>query len=268
MSSWAMRSSSWISASLSTISVRRLSAYLVPLNLFRQLHDDDVVEELRAGEDGAVARDGVRQLAVLLGQLLLLEAREARQAHLEDGLGLALGQTVRRALLGLVDLALRPSRPPDEVLQPLQGQRHQGAPRHVGIGALADGLHHEIHVRHRDPEALDDLPLVLGLAQLGKAGSPRDHVAPVGDERLQHRLDVQDRRATLHDGEVDDAEGRLQIGLPVEVVDDHLGDDVLLQLDDQAHAVAVALVAHLPHALQLLVAHQLRRCAPRPGRPC
>ena len=51
---------------------------------------------------------------------------------------------------------------------------------------------------------------------------------------------------------------RLQIGLPVELVDDHLGDDVPLQLDDEAHAVAVALVADLPDALDLLVADELR----------
>ena len=35
------------------------------------------------------------------------------------------------------------------------------------------------------------------------------------------------------------------------------GNDVLLQLDDEAHAVAIGLVADLADAFDLLVAHQL-----------
>ena len=54
---------------------------------------------------------------------------------------------------------------------------------------------------------------------------------------------------------------RLEVGLPVELVDDDLRDHVLLQLDDEAHAVAIALVADLADALELLLAHQLARCA-------
>jgi hypothetical protein len=69
------------------------------------------------------------------------------------------------------------------------------------------------------------------------------------DERRERLLQVQDGGAAVHDGEVDDAERRLQIRLPVELVDDDLRDHVLLQLDDEADAVAVALVAHLADAL-------------------
>ena len=58
------------------------------------------------------------------------------------------------------------------------------------------------------PEALDDLALRLGLAEL-EARAARDDVAPVRDERLERLLEVQDRRATLEDGEVDDAEASI-----------------------------------------------------------
>jgi hypothetical protein len=65
------------------------------------------------------------------------------------------------------------------------------------------------------------------------ARPPGDDVAPVRDERLERLLQVEDRGPSLRDGEVDDAEGRLKVGLPVELIDDDLRDDVLLQLDDQ-----------------------------------
>ena len=106
-------------------------------------------------------------------------------------------------------------------------------------------------------EAFDDLALLLGLAEL-VARAPRDDVAPVLDERLEHLLDVRGPQGAPRDGEVDDAERRLEVGLPVEVVDDHLRDDVLFQFDDEADAVAVALVTHLADALELLLADELR----------
>ena len=52
-----------------------------------------------------------RELAVLLGELLLLEAREAREAHLEDGLGLALGEEIVAALAdSAISASGRPAR--------------------------------------------------------------------------------------------------------------------------------------------------------------
>ena len=201
-SSW-MRSSSWISASFSTISVRRLSAYL-RLDLF-ELHHDDVVEELRAGQDGAEARDRIAELRVVLRELLVLQARQPRQAHLEDGLGLTLGERVGVLSLGLLDLVLRAPRAAHERLEPGERERHQRQARRLRIRGLADRLHDEVDVRHRDAQALDDLSLGLGLVEL-EARAARDHVAPVGDEGLERLLEVEDRRTPLRDGEVDDAE--------------------------------------------------------------
>ena len=43
----------------------------------------------------------------------------------------------------------------------------------------------------------------------------------------------------------------------VQLVQHHARDRVALQLDDDAHAVAVGLVAQVADALELLVAHQL-----------
>jgi hypothetical protein len=80
------------------------------------------------------------------------------------------------------------------------------------------------------------------------------------DEVLERLLEVEDGGApAVGDRQVDDAERRLQIGQAVELVQDDLGEDVLLELDDDAHALAVALVAHLGDALDALVAHAARR---------
>src|SRR6185312_7302994 len=82
---------------------------------------------------------------------------------------------------------------------------------------------------------------------------PGDDLAAVLDEVLQRLLQAQDGGAAVGDGEVDDAEARLEIGEAVELVQDDLGEGVLLQLDDDAHALAVALVADLADALDALV---------------
>ena len=72
--------------------MRRLSPYFALIS--SSSLDDDVHQELSVGEDVPEARDLVAELAVLRGELLLLEAGEAREAHLEDGLGLPLGEEV------------------------------------------------------------------------------------------------------------------------------------------------------------------------------
>ena len=181
----------------------------------------------------------------------MLQTGQTREAHLEDGLGLALGEKILAAFLRLVDFTLRSARSTHEGFEAGERQRQEGAARGIGVGALADRLHDQVDFGDRDPQSFHDLALDLGLPQF-VARAPGHHVAPVGNEGLQRLLDVQDLGATLHDGEVDDAERRLQIGLPVQMVDDHLRDDVLLQLDDEADPIAIALVAHFTDAFQLL----------------
>src|SRR5262249_43397513 len=89
------------------------------------------------------------------------------------------------------------------------------------------------------------------------ARAARDHVAAVIEEALQRLLQIERLRAPGDDGEVDHAERRLQIRHSIELVDDDLRKDVLLQLDDEADAVAIGLVADLADAFDLLVANEL-----------
>src|SRR5690606_834083 len=234
----------------------RAAVLPVLLDHLLELGHDEVHEQPLVGEDGAQARDLVAQRAVLLGELLLLEPGESRQAHLQDRLRLTLAQAVVAGGGGGLDLLLRPARAAHERLEPLERQLHQALLGDLGIGGFADGLDDQVDLGHRHPEALDDLALTFGLGQL-EAGAAAHHLSPVLDEQLQRLFEVEDRRAAVDDRQVDDAEGRLHVGQAIELIEDDLREDVLFELDHQPHAVPVALVAGFADALDALVAHQL-----------
>src|SRR5690606_4092907 len=114
----------------------------------------------------------------------------------------------------------------------------------------------EIDLGDRHSEALDDLALPLGARQLD-ASAPADDLTAVQDEDLERLLEVPPLSPTLDDGQVDDAEGRLQIGETEEVIQDDLGEGVLLELDHETHPVSIALIAHFADALDALLADEL-----------
>src|SRR6185312_10256027 len=122
-----------------------------------------------------------------------------------------------RPLLGLGALGLRPPGAAQELAEAVERELEQPLPRLVRVGALADGVDHAIDVAGRHPEALDDLALGLGLAQL-VAGAAGDDLAPVLDEVLERLLQVEHGGPAVRDAEVDDAEARLEVGEPEELV--------------------------------------------------
>ena len=71
----------------------------------------------------------------------------------------------------------------------------------------------------------------------------RDDFLAVRDVALDHLLDVHDPRPAVVDRQHDHAEGVLELGVLVEVVDDDLRNGVALQLDDDADAFLVGFVA-------------------------
>ena len=96
----------------------------------------------------------------------------------------------------------------------------------------------------------------LGLAQL-ELGAPADDLAPELDEVVDQLDERQHLRAAADDRQHDDAEAGLQLRVLVEVVEDDLADLAALQVDDDAHAVAVGFVADVGDALDRLLAHQV-----------
>ena len=95
----------------------------------------------------------------------------------------------------------------------------------------------------------------------------RDDLAPVQQEELEELLEVEQPRLAVDERDHVHAEAVLQLRQLVQVVQDDLGDLAALELDDDAHAAAVGLVAQVGDAFELLLAHELARCA-RAASPC
>ena len=82
---------------------------------------------------------------------------------------------------------------------------------------------------------------LLGLAQLVARATLND-VDLMVDVVVQHVLEAQDVRHAVDQREVVDAEARLQLRVLVELVEDDLRLLATLEVDDDAHALAVGLV--------------------------
>ncbi len=171
----------------------------------------------------------LHQLAVLLHHLVALEAGQALQAHVEDRHRLRLGEREVRH-------------------QPLArlGRGLAGADRGDHLVELVEGLE----------DALQDVRPLLGLAQV-VAGAPDDDGLAVVEEVLQQLLERHHPRLVVDDRQQDDAEGGLHLGQLVERVEDDLRDLAALDVEDDADALAVGLVAQVGDPFDLLLAHQL-----------
>ena len=133
---------------------------------------------------------------------------------------------------------IRPSRASDGVLRP------------------ANQRDHRVEVVERDLQPFEDVIARFRLPQL-ELGAPADDLAAELDEALDQLEQRHHLRPAADDGEHDDAEAQLQLGVLVEVVENHLRHFAALQLDDDAHAVAVGLVPQVGNALDRLLAHQI-----------
>ena len=91
-----------------------------------------------------------------------------------------------------------------------------------------------------------------------EAGPAGHHVLLVLQVVIEHVLEVQHPGLAVHQSQQDGAEGVLQGGVLVQVVEDHLGVHVPLQLDDDAGALPIGLVPKVRDALDLLLLDQLR----------
>ena len=144
--------------------------------------------------------------------------------QLDNGLGLLLGELEAR------------------------NQRLAGFPRRPGRADQPDDF---IEVAKGLLEAEQNVLAVARLAQL-ELGAPPHNLDAVLDETLDDLQQTQFARLPVHDGEHDDAEADLELGMLVEVVEDDFRLLAALQREHDAHAVAVAFVARLVHTLEFL----------------
>ena len=171
----------------------------------------------------AQARDLVAELAVLRGELLALEAGELGEAHLEDGLGLTLGEEV-------VALRLRPRRSPlsgrparrTNASRPLSGSAMSAIARASSVSRDA-----RIVLMTRSTSVIA-MPRPSTISRWASAWRSSKRVRRVTTSRRcsTKTASVCLRSSTCgrprDDREVDDAERRLQIRQPIELVDDDL----------------------------------------------
>src|SRR5690606_14943917 len=195
-----------------------------------ELVADDAPQFRVGAEDELEARDLFLQLAVLLVDLLALEAGEALQAHVEDGL---------RLYLGKPELA------------------HEPVARFRPVLRGADQRDDGVEVVERDEVALEDVRALAGFLEFVRGAFAGD-VGAVLEEQRAHLPHRQQARGTVDDDVVVDREGRLELRVLVELVEHRLGAFTALVLEHDAHALTVGLVAQRRDVLDLLRPHQLR----------
>ena len=223
------------SPSAKVMSVRRGSR--VPLAEVGELGADHAVDALLVAEDRPQLADRLQQLRVLGPDLVGLERGQALQAHVEDRLRLDVGE------LELGD-------------QPGAGV--------VGVRRTADQGDHRVEVVERDQDPLEDVRPGLGLAQLVLRAADH-HLALMADVVVDHLLQGEGPRHVVDEGNHVDPEARLHLRVLVELAQRDLRDRVALQLDDQAHARAIGLVAEVGDLGQLLVADQIGDLGDQPA---
>ena len=168
---------------------------------------------------------------VLVLQLLPFERGQPPQLHVEDRPRLHLRELER---LGLqqTQRCRRRLRPPD---------------RRDYLVEQVDGAQ----------QTREDVLALLRLLQLVLAAAPQ-HFATVVEEQVERPLQPHPPGRPIDDRHHVDRERRAHGRVLVEQVLDLLGRALALQFDHHAHPVAVALVAQVGDALDLLVAHEVR----------
>src|SRR5262249_44305916 len=137
----------------------------------------------------------------------------------EDFVALERGQALEPQIEDLLRLNLRE-----------RELRHQPLLSGTRIGRPTDQRDHPIEVIESNREASEDVKSLLGFPELEGSAPPHD-VATVLEKHLESTLKIQDPRPTLDDRQHVNPEGVLHRRVPVELVQNNVGDRIALQLD-------------------------------------
>ena len=231
---------------------------------FDQLVADHLRQTLGPRENVPQIADAIQQLFVFGDDLVLLEAREAVQAHVEDGLGLRFGQVVAAAVHAELGARARRAasrwrrraRAAAARCRPARrAPEARPAPRPSDGAALMSAMTSSM-LASATARPSRTWARSRALRQI-ENGAARDDLAAVAEEGLEHLLERHELRLAVLQRDHVDAEHGLHRRLREEVVEHDFGDFAALQLDDDAHAVLVGLVADLGDAVDVLVAHQV-----------
>ena len=137
------------------------------------------------------------------------------------------------------------------------GAGEQGGAGFGGRGRRADDAHDLVEIGDGDDQAEQQVGALAGLGEL-ELGAPGDHLLAEAHEAFDDVAQVQRLGPAAADGEHVGREARLGLGVAPELVEDDVGRGVALQVDDDAHALAVRFVANVGNALDALVLDRVR----------
>src|SRR5579884_1777463 len=207
----------------------RILVAAVLLAHFLQLVGDHAAQLLVAGQNRFEFGDAGADLLELVEQLLPLHRGEPVQLQIQDRLRLLLAELEAR---------------------------HQAVARLARRGRGADELDHRVEVVERDLVAFEDM-FALARARQIVGGAAAHHVHAMLEKAVQRLHQPHLARLVVGHRQQDHAEAGLQVGVLVKLVENDLGLLAPPQFQHDAHAVAVALVADVGDALDLLLLHQL-----------
>jgi hypothetical protein len=136
-----------------------------------------------------------------------------------------------------------------------RGGAHEGFARFLGIAGGADGFDDGIEILKRLLETEQDVLAIAGFAEQ-ELGAPADDFDAVVDEALDAVDQPHFARLAVDDRQHDDAEVDLHLRQLVQVVENDFGLLAALEFDHHAQTVAIAFVADVADAVDLLVVNQ------------
>ena len=196
---------------------------------------DDVQEQPLVAQDGLVALDLLDEVRVVVGELLDLQAGEPLELHGQDGVGLHAGEVLVGSLLACLTNASGSSL---RTVAVSVRRRACAISRSRAVGTsgyfLMISMISSMSATAQD-QAFQDVRRWRARRSRNivrrRMTSLRCSMKPTSIS-----LQAQRPRRAVDQGDVDDAEGRLQRRVLVELVDDDFRLGALLELDDDPHA--------------------------------
>ena len=221
-----------------------------------QFVTDDAHEPQARAQDIEIVGDLHREAIERLGDFVATKRGQPREAQFQDRARLRFREADRA--VGVEGMArIGDERDERRHVARRPHPLHQRRARRRRIGRGADEADHFVDVGDRDCEADLDMRVVARLREQ-IFGPPRDDFLAEVEEGAQHVGQRQHLRPAAVQRNHVGAEARLERGETPELVEDHVGDRVALDLDDDAHAVAIGLVAQIGDALDAFLADKLR----------
>ncbi len=221
----------------------------------RELRLDDRLDARARAQDFEIVGDLDGELVELLLDFVAAEGGQALQAQIEDRARLLLGKPRRAgrryAMPRIVNQLDQRGRCR---CRPLT--RHQCFACRIRIGRGADEVDHFIDIGDGNRKADQDVGTIACFVE-EEFGAPRHHLLAKGDEYRQQILQRHHLRPAGIERDHVGAEGGLQRGKAIKLVEHDVRHGVAAEFDHHAIPVAVGFVAQVGDALDLPLAYQL-----------